>query len=77
MHLCSVITVHWEVTGEWRMLPTVSALALLIFVFKPCMSLVLQRGVLHLHMKQTGTGGQIPASACPCWYLTHKSRPSA
>ena len=28
MHLCSVITVHWEVTRECRMLPAVSALAL-------------------------------------------------
>ena len=29
VYLCSVITVHWEVTRECRMLPAVSALALL------------------------------------------------
>ena len=28
MHLCSVITVHWEVTRKYRMAPTVRTLSL-------------------------------------------------
>ena len=31
MHLCSVITIHWEVTRECRMLPTLRTLSLQYF----------------------------------------------